>query len=89
MIMKQIDKCLTRAFEYKNPSWSHKWKAFIQSNPDHGRILRLYHYCHLVLVYLVDDQFIFYEWWEKPADKRGLDSAKEWLEQYHKQKGGQ
>ncbi|MEB2277013.1 hypothetical protein LAV82_23625 [Bacillus sp. ILBB4] len=77
--MKQIDECLTREFSGK-PSLKRKWRAFLGTNPKtHCRMLLLYHYHHLILRYDVDHHVVLYEWWEKPADKRGLDSAKEWL----------
>lgn len=81
-IMKQIDECLTKAFNNKQPPLSKKWKAFQVFQPELGGwVINLYHYHHLVLVYRVHDHHYLYEWWEKQADKRGLDSAKEWLEE--------
>lgn len=72
--MKQIDECLTRAFK-KNKPLRKKWQAAINGNH-----LILVHYHHLVMVYDIETHTYLHEWWEKPADKRGLDSAKAWLE---------
>lgn len=83
-VMKQIDDCLKRAFKWKKTHLkSKKWKGVLYKH-NGDRILYLLHYHHTVLVYNVDRQLVIKEWWEKPADKRGLDSAKEWLENYHK-----
>lgn len=79
-VMKQIDTCLTRVFDRK-PPLQQKWKAFIAEGGYCKGELHLYHYHHLVLIYHVEKDFIMYEWWEKQADKRGLESAKEWLEE--------
>jgi hypothetical protein len=79
-VMKQIDKCLTRAFDNKDPLLSNKWKGIFRYDEELGKILYLFHYHHQVLVYLVDHHIFTEEWWEKQADKRGLESAKEWLE---------
>lgn len=80
-VMKQMQECLDRAFQDKPPTPSRKWKAFINYHPDYRGHLHLYHYHHLVLVYDTNTHAIRYQWWEKPADKRGLDSAKEYLEE--------
>ena len=72
--MKQIEECLERAFDRKAPL-KKKWKAFIVDE----RYLALYHYQHLVLFYDFETKKITREWWEKPADKRGLEAAKAFL----------
>lgn len=80
MIMKQIDECLTRAFHNK-PRLKKKWQC-IKVSPRNGEgyfQYHLYHYHHLVLVYCPFSKTILHEWWEKQADKRGLESAKEWI----------
>jgi hypothetical protein len=77
MVMLQIKTCLKQAFEKKEPPSSQKWKAFIRND-----ILYLFHYHHKVLVYDVSKKVIIYEWWEKKADKRGLDDAKIWLSKH-------
>lgn len=82
--MKQIDECLTRYFEGKEPL-KKKWKAL--PHPKVPNILCLYHYHHLVLVYDTVHHHIEAEWWEKQADKRGLDSAKEWLNRRKQHEG--
>lgn len=79
-VMKQMDECLTRAFEKKPPLKNKKWKAIMEFHQRYGWVLYLYHYHHRVLVYLPYAHEYAFEWWEKPADKRGLESAKEWLE---------
>lgn len=78
--MKQIKECLDRVFQGTPPLKSKKWKAFVGhwlgKNPNH---LFVFHYHHLVLVYDTMEHKVLYEWWERSADKRGLDSAKEYL----------
>lgn len=85
--MKQIQDCLDRVINKQKPIDSRKWKAFrgdwiwasrepIQDKENH---IVLYHYHHLVLVYNLKTNEVVFEWWEKPADKRGLDAAKEYL----------
>lgn len=78
--MKQMHECLSRFFEGRPFRLSDKWKALKM-----GENLLLLHYHHPVLVYDIARQVIVTEWWEKPADKRGLDSAKIWLKAYHKE----
>lgn len=73
--MKQIDECLSRAFEGRRPL-KKKWRAGI----DEGK-LYLFHYHHLVMIYDLKTKEIKHEWWEKPTDKRGLDAAKKWLKE--------
>lgn len=77
--MKQIDVALSSALSDKAPPPSQKWKGFINWTGQ-TYILSLYHYHHLVLQYDLFNHIILHEWWERPADKRGLDSAKIWLE---------
>ena len=74
MIMKQIDDCLNRFFTQQKPL-KKKWQAVKQNET----LVYLFHYQHLVLVYDCIEAKVIYEWWEKQADKRGLDSAKEWF----------
>lgn len=81
MIMKQIQECLDRAFSSKEPLPSKKWKGFLRFDEKAGWVLIVYHYHHHVLTYLVDHNQYAFEWWERPADKRGLDSCKEYLEE--------
>jgi hypothetical protein len=78
-VMKQMDICLTRFFTKQIPL-KKKWFA----GRGDEETLVLYHYHHLVLVYNFKHDQILYQWWEREADKRGLDSAKEWL-QIHKE----
>lgn len=75
--MKQIDECLTRFFTDQKPL-KKKWQVIRQNETQ----VCLFHYHHLVLVYDGEKQKVVYEWWEKQADKRGLDSAKEWFDRY-------
>lgn len=77
--MKQINECLTRAFEGQRPKPSAKWKAAIVDQYPEGDMLYLFHYHHRVLVYSLDKARVVYEWSERPADRRGLNSAKMWL----------
>lgn len=78
--VKQMDECLTRAFIGKEPLKSKKWKGFIRKDKSSSALyLLLYHYHHHVLTYNIKNEEILHEWWERPADKRGLDSAKKWL----------
>lgn len=81
--MKQIDECLTRALTGKRPLRK-KWGAIIHSTETHNYLF-LYHYHHEVLVYNLTDGGIVREWWEKPADKRGLNAAKQWLKERRNQ----
>lgn len=78
--MKQIDECLSRAFEGK-PPLKKKWQLLkaVSKTRDYHQ-WHLYHYHHLVLVYCPSSHTFLHEWWEKQADKRGLDSAKAWIE---------
>lgn len=68
-----MDECLERAFAGKKPL-AKKWKSIIEDG-----VLYLYHYHHLVLVYDLEREITYHQWYEKPTDKRGLDAAKEWL----------
>lgn len=76
--MKQIRECMDRAFEGKRPL-AKKWKAVISN--DETNYLFLTHYHHLILVYDLDTNTILHKWWERPADKRGLDSAMKLIEE--------
>lgn len=79
--MKQITECLDRVFNNQR-QLKKKWIPFIiWHEEDQRNYLFLYHYHHLVLVYDLRDHDILLEWHEKPADKRGLDSAKKYLEE--------
>lgn len=77
-----MDECLDRFFANKDPLRK-KWFAFgVISGRKYDvqhPILHLYHYTHLVLRYNLETHEILEEWWEKPADKRGLDAAKAYL----------
>lgn len=77
--MKQIHTAMFRVTNGHPPLKSSKWKAFLIWTGN-TYILHLYHYHHLVLKYDMFSHVILFEWWEKKADKRGLDSAKIWLE---------
>lgn len=79
--MKQINECLDRFFENQKPL-KKKWQA--RWHPDHDNIILLFHYHHLVLAFDVKTKKLLHQWWELPADKRGLESAKKYLEnKYH------
>ena len=73
--MKQMNECLDRFFKRLKPDSKKKWQAHRRNN-----LLLLYHYSHYVLGYDTEKNTIFHEWWEYPADKRGLEAAKEYLE---------
>lgn len=75
--MKQIDTVLNRFFDNKKPLKT-KWSAHRVSE-NNVEYLYLYHYHHVVLVFRLDINKIEYEWYECPADKRGLNSAKKYL----------
>lgn len=79
--MKQINECLDRFFENQNPL-KKKWQA--RWHPDQKNVMMLFHYHHLVLAFDVENKKVLYQWWELMADKRGLESAKRYLEEkYH------
>jgi hypothetical protein len=84
-IMKQIDECLTRAF-YNHPPLKKKWQCIKIPDPyiKGSYFYKIYHYHHLILVYRTHTHTFLHEWWERPADKRGLDSAKEWIEEWRR-----
>ena len=71
--MKQIQECLDRHFEGKFPLQK-KWQA--REREDR---LYLYHYHHLILVVNLKSKHLEYAWFEKQADKRGLNSAIKYL----------
>jgi hypothetical protein len=75
-MMKQIQVMLDRHFEGK-PPLSHKWRVI--KCPFNKNAIRVYHYLHLILVYDLDNHMVLYSWWEKPADKRGLESCLAYL----------
>lgn len=75
-----MQECLDRAFNNQRPPDSKKWKGIWIEHPEYGKVLYLYHYHHVVLVYDDKNHRLLYQWWEKQADKRGLESAKEYLE---------
>jgi hypothetical protein len=80
-VMKQISSCLNRAFNGQAPLKSSKWKGVMRWKEEQRKYyLYLYHYQHLVLVYDVKEHYYLFWWYEKPADKRGFESAVEWLE---------
>lgn len=75
--MKQINICLNRFFNGEKPLKA-KWQA--RRHSEYPDLLLLFHYHHLVLVYDLNKKESLKEWWELPADKRGLDAAKEYLQ---------
>lgn len=80
--MKQIDECFDRLFAGKKPL-AKKWQA----RSDGWRIV-LFHYHHRILIYDIKRKQAVFEWWEKPADKRGLDAAKEYLKKHFESSTG-
>lgn len=83
-IMKQIDEVLTRHLIDKKPPLRKKWQVTTQLPHFHSDrpLLYLFHYQHLVLVVDLTNKEVLHTWHEKPADKRGLDSALAWLTQH-------
>ncbi|KAF2421578.1 hypothetical protein [Bacillus subtilis] len=77
-IMKQIDECLTRFVQKKMPLRK-KWRAHLNCARFNPTLL-LFHYDHLILEFDLTEEKILNQWWERAADKRGLDSAVEWLD---------
>lgn len=83
-VMKQIDEVLTRHLIDKKPPLLKKWQVttrlphFASDQP----ILFLLHYHHLILAVDLQSKRVLHSWYEKPADKRGLDSALIWLTQH-------
>lgn len=72
--MKQIDECLNRHFEGKRPLLGKKW----QVRGDEISIV-LFHYHHRIMICDLKRKKIKFEWWQVPADKRGLEAAKKYL----------
>jgi len=56
---------------------SRKWRAY--RHPDLENVIVVCHYHHLVLMYDLFSDRPLYTWWERPADKRGLDACLEYL----------
>jgi len=81
MIMKQIKECLDRYFN-NSPPLKRKWQAITYRHH-----LCLYHYHHLILVYDLREKKSSHEYYEKPADLRGLKSALEYLDNKFNIKG--
>lgn len=83
-VMKQIDDMLTRhLIEDKRPL-RRKWipitiKAQFDDDVDQ---MHVYHYHHLVLKLDLSNKRLLYTWYERPADKRGLNSCLAWLKQH-------
>ena len=80
--MKQINDCLNRFFARQSPL-KKKWSAHSQVLDNGSEVLLLYHYHHLVLVYHIQTNRVLHQWWERQADKRGLDAALAYLERRH------
>lgn len=76
--MKQITTMCDRFFEGK-PSLAKKWRANFIVN--HGKATLLYtHYQHIIAIYDLESEKFIGTYYEKDADKRGLDDILE----YHK-----
>lgn len=73
--LKSVQEVFNRYFNLKKPIKS-KWHIATMMDRQDGRsYLCFYHYHHLLLMYDLKDEVVRYQWWEKPTDKRGLDSA--------------
>lgn len=73
--LKSVQEVFDRYFSLKKPIKS-KWRVTTMLDRRDGRTyICFYHYHHLLLMYDLRDGVARYQWWEKPTDKRGLDSA--------------
>ena len=82
---KAVQEVFDRYFNMKKPLKS-KWQIGTTLDKQDGRsYLCFYHYHHLLLMYDLKENVVRYQWWEKPTDKRGLDSALLILEQRKQQ----
>lgn len=83
-IMKQIDDMLTRHLIEDKPALRKKWQAItVKAHfDDDVDQLHIYHYHHLVLKLDLVHKKILFTWYERPADKRGLNSSLVWLKQH-------
>lgn len=75
--MKQIEECLGRFFSGK-PALAKKWRAYYNIAKSTPTLL-LMHYHHIILEYDFYNEIVLHSWWEKNADKRGLDAALHYL----------
>ena len=76
-IMVQIEEMFTRFIEGK-PRAKRKWQM-VCVNVGTRRCIHFYHYHHLVAIYDTIDKRFYYEWYEVPADYRGLASIKAYM----------
>ena len=84
--MKQIDECLDRAFAGKKALSKKLRAAIIDCNSE--RMLFLCHYQHLVLIYNLNKKELERQWYELPADKRGLDAALKYIKNREEENNG-
>jgi|BioPla2DNA2_1021312.scaffolds.fasta_scaffold148471_2 hypothetical protein len=75
--MKQIDVCFERFFAGKK-QLKNKWQL---QQPNQGDYIVLFHYNHMIMMIDPDTLEVTYQWYECPADKRGLDAAIAYLDQ--------
>ncbi|MNM57585.1 hypothetical protein D3C81_687940 [compost metagenome] len=74
--MKQVEDCLNRFFENKQPL-KHKLQA--RWHKEHNHVVLVFHYQHLLLAYDTENKTILHQWWEVPTDKRNLEAAIKYL----------
>lgn len=85
--MVQIHEALWRAVNSKSVLRK-KWKAFLYTDGyENKKVVALFHYHHLVMVYDLESDVEVFAWHERQADKRGLVSARVWFEKYKEFRG--
>lgn len=67
-------RTIVERFIYNEPPLKSKW-AMNYSTDVSGRQYLFTHYQHVLLVVNPRTKLITYQWWEKPTDLRGLQSA--------------
>lgn len=84
--LKSVQVAFERYFNLQKPLKS-KWQVTTYFDKRDGKTyLCFYHYQHLLLMYDFKQQRVCYTWWEKPTDKRGLDSALMIIKEYERRK---
>lgn len=85
--MSQIHEALWRAVNSKRVLRK-KWKAFLYTDEyENNKVVALFHYHHLVMIYDVANDIEIFAWYQVNADKRGLDSARIWFKRYKEFRG--
>lgn len=78
---KGVRDVIERFLNQKRPLKS-KWAFQTYYDPFKGSYLVLTHYHHTLLVINPKTKLIAFQWWEKPTDLRGLQSAVLVLKEY-------